>query len=158
MSQEKTRHLITLQEGVLGGARTQMKISDSQIQFDDVEINLESIERIRTIKDSQTDLLGIGSISAHSIAGGVLGFTLGFGVETIIGFALIAALVGYIIVSAVRDDPFVHFMIETEQGVGYKFGVATAMDSALLFRAVEPYVEDTEQMPNVNQEVSIDEI
>lgn len=145
MSSDDTKHIVTIQESSLTGTVSQMRVTDSMLYFEGMQVPIETINDLRLVDNNSFDLASIGLIVADILAGGLLAYVLNASLLGILVIALISGAVGYVVVRRLRSVPFTHVRLETESGSSYVFGVATPLDAAILFNALRSEVDPPEE-------------
>lgn len=133
--------VITLQSPLVGSAPDEMYITEDKLIFGSHEVYIDDVTEIEVVEHDETDWVAIGTVSANTITGSVLAYTITTDPAVAIPIITAATFLGILIVRYTNDRPFAFVSMKTTK-TEYQFGVRNQFDLATLFATVKGDFED----------------
>jgi hypothetical protein len=133
--------VITLQSPLVGSAPDEMYITEDKLIFGSHEVYIDDVTEIEVVEHDETDWVAIGTVSANTITGSVLAYTITTDPAVAIPIITAATFLGILIVRYTNDRPFAFVSMKTTK-TEYQFGVRNQFDLATLFATVKGDFDD----------------
>lgn len=134
---ESKQLVVRRQSDQLGSSSDPMIIDDEAVYFSGIQLSKSDINRIEATTSDERDIIGLFAVFLHLVTGSILAYTvLSASVLSAVGVLVTSVLLGIAIVKTVRQQPFAHFEIHTDEQ-SFTIGVASSTDVALLYKGLK---------------------